>query len=147
MLDRCELKQALRNKSSTHDHASQPESLPISTRWVMYVPAATDQFMFTDDFKRLLVGFVPGDTLMTLRLTTKAWKRVVDAFIDEGVRNGTIIVHGGKDIGPMRVPRADRRAFATRVIFLLNIMKVGARACWASNLVVVDISEGIESIG
>ena len=36
----------------------------------------------------------------------------------------------------------------TKVVFLLNIMKVGDRACYyASNLVVVDIPEGITIIG
>ncbi|GMI15632.1 hypothetical protein TrLO_g15181 [Triparma laevis f. longispina] len=49
--------------------------------------------MFTNDFKRLLVGFVQGDTLTTLRLATKAWKRVADAFVDVGVRSGAMMVH------------------------------------------------------
>ena len=35
----------------------------------------------------------------------------------------------------------------TKVVFLLNITKVGDRACWADNLVVVDIPEGITIIG
>ncbi|GMH60128.1 hypothetical protein TL16_g02981 [Triparma laevis f. inornata] len=67
--------------------AAVAESLPISTV-VSTVPAATNQFMFTDDFKRLLVGLVMGDKLMKLRLATQAWKRVVDAFIDKGVESG-----------------------------------------------------------
>jgi len=46
------------------------ESLPISTV-VSTVPATTDQFMFTPEFRRHFVEFVPGDTLMTLRLATK----------------------------------------------------------------------------
>ncbi|GMI09304.1 hypothetical protein TrLO_g2056 [Triparma laevis f. longispina] len=61
------------------------ESLPILTV-VPTVPATTDQFMFTEDFKGLLVGLVMEDTLMTRMLATKAWKLLVDAFIDEGVR-------------------------------------------------------------
>ncbi|GMH52377.1 hypothetical protein TrLO_g4402 [Triparma laevis f. longispina] len=32
------------------------------------------------------------------RFATKAWKRVADAFIDERVASGTMIIHGGKDI-------------------------------------------------
>ncbi|GMH53719.1 hypothetical protein TL16_g01511 [Triparma laevis f. inornata] len=124
------------------------ESLPISTV-VSTVPAATDQFMFTDDFKRLLVGFVMGDTLMTLSLTTKTWKRVVDAFIDEGVKSGEIIVHDGEGIDWEEVEaQEERRELITRVDFLLNIMTVGDRACAiAVNLVIVEIPKGVESIG
>ncbi|GMH89507.1 hypothetical protein TL16_g11479 [Triparma laevis f. inornata] len=65
---------------------------------VSTVPATTDQFMFTPEFRRHFIEFVPGDTLMTLRLETKGWKATADAFIDEGVRSGTMIVHDGKDI-------------------------------------------------
>ena len=116
------------------------ESLTIST---------TSQFLFMDDFKRLLVGFVQGDTLMTLRLAMRAWKRVADAFIDKGVRSGAIIVHDGKDISWEEVrPRLERRKLVTRMVLLLNITKVGMNACFsASKLVVVDITKGIESIG
>ncbi|GMI08219.1 hypothetical protein TrLO_g378 [Triparma laevis f. longispina] len=124
------------------------ESLPISTV-VSTVPATTDQFMFTEDVKRLLVGLVVGDTLMILRLATKAWKRVVDAFIDEGVRSGEFIVHDGEDIGFMGAWKLkERRKLAKRVIFLLNITKVGEYACmFAANLVVLGIPEGVERIG
>ena len=105
--------------------------------------------MFTNDFKRLLVGFVMGDTLMKLRLATKAWKLVVDAFIDEGVRSGAIIVHDGKDIS-VTVANARRKIsrLATRAIFLLNITNVGKWAYFcAVNLVVVDIPKAVKSIG
>ncbi|GMH83348.1 hypothetical protein TL16_g09567 [Triparma laevis f. inornata] len=116
---------------------------------VSTAPATTDQFMFTDDFKWLLVELVMGDTLMTLRLATKAWKRVVHVFIDEGVRSGAMIVHGGKDISSFAAwARSERMKLVKRVFFLLNVMTVGKAACmYAVNLVVVDIPEGIESIG
>ncbi|GMH87206.1 hypothetical protein TL16_g10782 [Triparma laevis f. inornata] len=142
------------------------EALPAATSstltTVSTAPAATDQFMFTDDFKRLLVGLVQGDTLMT-----KAWKRVVDAFIDEGVKSGAMIVHGGADcvfepeFGKdeegqkeyeewMRAfgdSQRERRRLVMRVIFLLNITKVGENACTlAANLIVLDIPEGVQSI-
>ncbi|GMH68616.1 hypothetical protein TL16_g04973 [Triparma laevis f. inornata] len=123
------------------------ESLTISTV-VSTVPATTDQFMFTDDFKRLLVDLVQGDMLMTLRLATKAWKRVVDAFIDEGVRSGAMIVHSGKDVSFQDAyARRGRHALLTQVIFLLNITKVGEyEFFYAANLVVVEIPDGVESI-
>ncbi|GMH90200.1 hypothetical protein TL16_g11694 [Triparma laevis f. inornata] len=120
--------------------------------FVEYVPddiaPATDQFMFTPEFRRHFVEFVPGDTLMKLRLATKGWKPTAEAFIDEGVRSGAMIVHGGKDISwGGDDPRWDMRKLATQVIFLLNITKVGEFACYcAVNLVVVNIPEGIESI-
>jgi len=111
--------------------------LPISTTvsTVSNVPVTTDQFMYTPNFRRNFVEFVPGDTLMTLRLATKGWKAAADAFIDEGVRSGAMIVHDGKDISY----EAERRELVMRAIFLLNITKVGDKAClYAINLVVVD---------
>ncbi|GMI05585.1 hypothetical protein TrLO_g11663 [Triparma laevis f. longispina] len=42
----------------------------------------------------------------------------------------------------------ERRKLVTRVIFLLNVTKVGERACcFANNLVIVEIPEGVKSIG
>ena len=85
---------------------------------------------------------------MTLRLATKGWKAAADAFIDEVVRSGEFIVHGGEDTSwSFPYPREERRKLVTRVIFLLNIMKIGDHAChYAVNLIVVDIPEGITSI-
>ncbi|GMH84250.1 hypothetical protein TL16_g09866 [Triparma laevis f. inornata] len=106
--------------------------------------------MFTEDFKRLLIGLVQGDTLMTLRLATKTWKRVADEFIDEGVKSGKFLVHEGIDISEdvEYVELEEWNKLVTRVIFLLNITKIGKLACvYAHNLVVVDIPEGVKSIG
>ena len=61
-------------------------------------PAATDQFMHTPEFNRHFVEFVPGDTLMNLRLETMCWNAAADALIDKGVKSGEIIVHHGKCI-------------------------------------------------
>ena len=96
-------------------------TVPATTP-VFFAPAMTSQFMFTDDFKRLLVGLIMGDTLMTLRLATKAWRRMVDAFIDEGVESGAMIVRGEEDL---LWGREERHKLITRVIFLLNITEVG----------------------
>ncbi|GMH59233.1 hypothetical protein TrLO_g15041 [Triparma laevis f. longispina] len=118
-------------------------------------PAAVNEFMFTKNFRRLFVRFVPDNTLMALRAATKAWKAVVEEVIDDGVASGAILVHGGKDMsggGPKsREPgakaRKERRKLLTRVISLLNITKVGMYTCdYAFNLVIVDIPEGVESI-
>ncbi|GMH88116.1 hypothetical protein TL16_g11063 [Triparma laevis f. inornata] len=105
--------------------------------------------MYTPEFRRNFVEFVQGDTLMTLRLATKGWNAAPDAFIDEGVRSGAIIVHDGNDIHWKIVENLkERRKIVTRVIFILNIAKVEDYDCWyAANLVAVDIPEGFESIG
>jgi len=64
------------NGEGTVEGPAAKNSTTLTT--VSTVPATTDQFMFTNNFKRLLVGFIMGYTLMTLRLATKAWKRVVE---------------------------------------------------------------------
>ncbi|GMH73206.1 hypothetical protein TL16_g13234 [Triparma laevis f. inornata] len=70
-----------------------------------------------DDFRKYFLLFVSDDALMALRLATKAWKRVVDAFIDEGVESGRMIIHGGKNIIHYEDDRKaleERRALATQ---------------------------------
>ncbi|GMH77504.1 hypothetical protein TL16_g07431 [Triparma laevis f. inornata] len=108
----------------------------------------TDEFMHTPEFKRYFVEFIHVETLMALRLATKVWTAAADALIDEGVRSGELMVHGGNDLSSVSDARIERRKRVTRVVFLLNILKIGSDACYAAiNLVVVDIPEGIESIG
>ncbi|GMH98186.1 hypothetical protein TrST_g835 [Triparma strigata] len=116
--------------------------------------AGGDDFMHTDDFRRLFVDFVMVDTLVAMRWLDKKWHKVVEKklieFEDEP--HGEVIVHGGNDLSRSEAMsdtrRSDRIEQVTKVIFLLNITKVGDRAClFASILVVVDIPEGITSIG
>ncbi|GMH77407.1 hypothetical protein TL16_g07396 [Triparma laevis f. inornata] len=130
------------------NEGSAAENLTTSTT-VSTAPAATDQFMHTPEFRRYFVEFVMGDTLMNLRLATKGWKAAADAFIDEGVKSSAMIVHDGEDINwGAANARKKMRKLVTRVVFLLNVMKVVERECkLAVNLVVVDIPEGVESIG
>ena len=96
---------------------------------------------------RHFVEFVHAQTLMAFRVATKGWNAAADALIDKGVASGAMIVHDRKDIGYLTTFRQERRKLGTRAIFLLNITKVGARACYYASLVVVDIPEGVESIG
>ncbi|GMI09820.1 hypothetical protein TrLO_g414 [Triparma laevis f. longispina] len=103
--------------------------------------------MHTPEFQRHFVGFVHVETMMALRLATKGWNAAADALIDEGVESGELIVHYGKDIAFPSAEREERYKLVTRMIFRLNVTKVGAHACWASNLVVVVIPEGVKSIG
>ncbi|GMH88175.1 hypothetical protein TrVE_jg13257 [Triparma verrucosa] len=110
-----------------------------------------DDFMHTDDFRRLFVGFVMVDTLVSMRWLDRKWHKVVEKKLIELEDEpfGEIIVHGGNDISVSEAyAREERMKQVTKVVFLLNITKVGDHACsWASNLVVVDIPEGITSIG
>ncbi|GMH97060.1 hypothetical protein TrVE_jg9041 [Triparma verrucosa] len=113
-----------------------------------------DDFMHTDDFRRLFVGFVMIDTLVAMRWLDRKWHKVVEKELTEFEEDepyGEIIVHGGNDISPDEAhsdARMERMKEVTKVVFLLNITKVGDRAClYASNLVFVDIPEGITSIG
>ena len=113
-----------------------------------------DDFMHTDDFRRLFVGFVIFDTLVAMRGLDKKWHKVVEkklTELEEDEPYGEIIVHGGNDLSEKeafsatRVARMDE---VTKVVFLLNITKVGDRVCmYAYSLVAVDIPEGITSIG
>jgi len=128
------------------------ESLTISTV-VSTVPATTDQFMHTPEFRRHFVEYVPDDTLMVMRLVSKPWMREIEnllrRIIENGGQRGELIAHGGNDMSFMKVkPQRERRKLVSRVVFLLNITKVGVYACdHTINLVVVDIPEGVESIG
>jgi len=108
--------------------------------------------MHTDDFRRLFVDFVlAADALVAMRWLDKKWHKVVEKklieFEDEPF--GGMIVHGANDISwEEAVARKERMKQVTKVVFLLNITKVGDYVCYiASNLVVVDIPEGITSIG
>ncbi|GMH52399.1 hypothetical protein TrLO_g4409 [Triparma laevis f. longispina] len=104
--------------------------------------------MHTPEFRIQFVDSVHVQTLMVLRVAMKGWSAAADVLIDEEVRSGELIVHGGKDVNYQDTrARRERRKLATRVIFLLNITKVGEYAgMFAANLVVVDIPEGVESI-
>ncbi|GMH67094.1 hypothetical protein TrLO_g1844 [Triparma laevis f. longispina] len=91
--------------------------------------------------------FLPDDTLLMIRLASKPWSRVAGAFINEGVRSGMMIVQDGNDIDN-HFSLEERRKPVTRVIFQIDIAKIGECACfYAVNLVVVDIPEGVKSIG
>ncbi|GMH85384.1 hypothetical protein TrST_g861 [Triparma strigata] len=112
-----------------------------------------DDFMHTDDFRRLFVGFVMVDTLVTMRWLDRKWHKVVEKMLTELEDEpfGEIIVHGGNDIDIYEAEsamRMDRMEQVTKVVFLLNVTKVGDDACrFASIFVAVDIPEGITSIG
>ncbi|GMH61347.1 hypothetical protein TrST_g6691 [Triparma strigata] len=115
--------------------------------------ARGDDFMHTDDFRRLFVGFVMVDTLVAMRWLDKKWHKVVEKKLTEfeDEPSAEIIVHGGNDLiydEAMFDEREEGMAQVTKVVFLLNITKAGDYACMrASILVAVDIPEGITVIG
>ncbi|GMH68463.1 hypothetical protein TrST_g4377 [Triparma strigata] len=112
-----------------------------------------DDFMHTDDFRRLFVGFVMVDTLVAMRWLDRKWHKVVEKMLIEFEDEpfGKIIIHGGNDTSYEEAnsdARLERMKQVTKVVFLLNITKVGNFACkYASILIVVEILEGITSIG
>ncbi|GMH99981.1 hypothetical protein TrVE_jg4705 [Triparma verrucosa] len=113
-----------------------------------------DDFMNTDDFRRLLVEFASVDTLVAMRWCDKKWHKVVEKKLIELEGDepyGEIIVHGGNDVSLSKADsdaRRDKMKQVSSVVFLLNITKVGENVCcYASILVVVDIPEGITIIG
>ncbi|GMI15994.1 hypothetical protein TrLO_g2066 [Triparma laevis f. longispina] len=108
-----------------------------------------NNFLNTDDFRRLLIPFISDDTLMATRAVSKPWLAVADEFISDGVESGAMMVHDWRVFSYEDVyAQNERRKLITRVIFLLNITKVGNYACmYAVNLVVVDIPEGVKRIG
>ena len=94
---------------------------------------------------------------MALRLATKRWMREVESLLTRIVKNGgqrgEMIVCGSinakwsRNQGE-RAPLHEKFSLVTRVIFLLNVTKVGNYVCaFAANLVEVEIPEGITSIG
>ncbi|GMH91559.1 hypothetical protein TrST_g4248 [Triparma strigata] len=108
--------------------------------------------MHTDDFRRLFVGFVMIDTLLAMRWLDRKWHKVVEKKLTEvgDEPYSRMIVHGGNDISLREAnsdARKDRIKQVTKVVFLLNITKVGDYACYyADILVAVDIPEGITII-
>ncbi|GMH48250.1 hypothetical protein TrLO_g885 [Triparma laevis f. longispina] len=108
---------------------------------------SSNNFLNTDDYRRLLVPFLPDDTLMKIRLASKPWSRVADAFIDEGVKNGTMIVHGGNDISEeVADAQKERRELITRMVFIINITRIGDYAC-RYDLKSMTIPDSLQTLG
>ncbi|GMH84338.1 hypothetical protein TrST_g725 [Triparma strigata] len=87
-----------------------------------------------------------------MRWLDRKWHKVVEKKLTELEDEpfGEIIVHGGNDGSDegWSIARRNWLTQVTKVVFLLNITKVGDCACfYAKLLVAVDIPEGITSIG
>ena len=107
-------------------------------------PTRKDDFIATDDFMRLLRGYVDvADLFHTFRLVSKPWQRIAEEKIDQDFESGELFIHDGDN-----KCQKDRKDLVKRMISLLNITKIRVWACYeATNLVVVHIPEGVESIG
>ena len=133
LADRCD-------DTELSDRSKEPDSKESAAA------AGGDDFMHTDDFRRLFVEFVMVDTLVAMRWLDTKWHKVVEKKLNELEEGegeyGEVIVHGGNDISrevANSEAREERMKQMTKVVFLLNITKVGDRACkYASNLVAVQ---------
>ena len=70
--------------------------------------------------------FIPFERSLTYRAS---WQRIAEEKIDRDFRIGVLSFQDGNDVSyEVLVARKERRKLVTRVVFLLNIRKVGA---WA----------------
>ncbi|GMH88611.1 hypothetical protein TL16_g11204 [Triparma laevis f. inornata] len=144
-------------KRGGEDEESQNQSQGQGAIVAPAAPTTKDDFMATDDFMRLLRGYVDVAVLFhTFRLASKPWQRISEEKIDGDFRSGVLAFYVGNDV-PGEIIDDDDYEFwgalepkhepMVRVFFLLNITNVRSRACYgASNLVVVDVPEGVVSI-
>ncbi|GMH64069.1 hypothetical protein TrLO_g12125 [Triparma laevis f. longispina] len=118
----------------------------ITSTTLSATPPNTSDFLNTNDFTRLFIPFAHTDTLMKLRLTSKTWKTITDIHIDNGIQAGTSMVHDGTDTAYGAID-VFKRKLITQVFVHHNATKIGTHACMhVSNLLIVDIPEGVESI-
>ncbi|GMH76921.1 hypothetical protein TrLO_g9979 [Triparma laevis f. longispina] len=120
-------------------------------------PTTKDDFMATDDFKRLLRAYVDVAGLFhTFQPVSKPWQRIVEEETDREFESGVLAFQDGNDV-EVGIDDEDpefwgsletTRKVVKRVILLINITKFRENAClYSANLVVVDIPEGVEGIG
>ncbi|GMH99919.1 hypothetical protein TrLO_g777 [Triparma laevis f. longispina] len=124
------------------------------------MPHKRDNFMATDDFRRLLRGYIDvADLFHTFRLVSKLWQRIAEEKIDGDFRSGGLAFHDGKGIsGQEAVARQERRKLSTdnftqmpefyrHFLDYLAVCTLMSMRLWAKNLVIVENPEGVERIG
>ncbi|GMH85810.1 hypothetical protein TrST_g11609 [Triparma strigata] len=90
----------LNNLDVGHDEEEVVEGSELDSAAVETPAVGGDNFMHTDDFRRLFVGIVMADTLVGMRWLDRKWHAVVEKKLIELEDEpfGEIIVHGGNDI-------------------------------------------------
>ncbi|GMH56964.1 hypothetical protein TrST_g9698 [Triparma strigata] len=91
-----------------------------------------DDFMHTDDFRRLFVGFVMVDTLVAIRWLDRKWHKVVEKKLTEfgDEPYGEIIVHRGNDISYEEAfygARMERMNLEQVGLLHTNVLELGTR--------------------
>jgi len=89
-------------------------------------PITKDDFMATDDFRRLKRGYVDvAELFYTFRLVGKPWQRIAEEEIDREFESGVLAFHDGSDVSAVvAFARKERRKLVMRVVSLLNIIQV-----------------------
>ena len=111
-------------------------------------------FFYTDEFRYHFSDYIPSDTHLTMKFVCKGWLLLIDKYINQGTASGSILYHVGQEIccegceGGEDGTRAREHKDVTRVMFPLDLTRIGTNACHqAAILMVVDIPEGVEIIG
>ena len=133
------------NEEEAHE-GSELDSAAVDTPAV-----GGDDFMHTDDFRRLFIEFVTVDTLVAMRWLDRNWHKVVEKKLTELENEpyDEMIIVGGNDVSYDEAwtnARQESMKQVSLVVFLLNITKVGKYACAFASILVVDIPEGITTM-
>jgi len=108
-------------------------------------------FLETPYFKRHFIEYVHPVTLLVLRRVRKPWQRVAESYIKKLREQGVLVLHRGegtsKEVADSNARKKNMK-LVTQVIFLQNVTRIGLNSfVYARNRVVIDIPEGVVSIG
>ncbi|GMH76215.1 hypothetical protein TrLO_g4031 [Triparma laevis f. longispina] len=108
--------QELGGERSGEDGESQNQGQIQGPLDAVLAPTKKDDFMATDDFRRLLKGYVDvAELFRTFRLASKPWQRIAEEKIDREFESGVLAFHDGRDVShEVAVPLKERRERGTR---------------------------------
>ncbi|GMI11181.1 hypothetical protein TrVE_jg4508 [Triparma verrucosa] len=126
-------------------------------------------FIASEDFMRLFLPYLFGVTFSAMRHLNHDWRRIHDEYVKRSVQEGIMILHDGKDVEGMEEisnidididtfaawqdddnfhERKMKVQHVRSIIFTCNLKTIGKFSCsLAERLVIVEIPEGVESIG
>ena len=109
-----------------------------------------DQFRQTDDYRGLISKYLTGQDHMNMSTLSKGWKGISDKKIAKMIKDGSFLVHDGKDISydeDKFLSMGEVHEKITDVAFRPGITKIGKYAfAHCGNLKTVNIPEGITHI-